>query len=136
MTDEKEATVDEETGDQAAKEMIMFDLLKEMFAFGYSAAEQMEARAAEFAGMRRERMEEFRQDRKDMEAKLRGRFDESTGEFRGRMRTEVENVMREVGVATHSEISELKDMISDLSEQMDKEKGGKSGSSKSKKAAD
>lgn len=107
----------------------MFELMKELFAFGYSAAERMEERAADFAKMRRERMEEFRRDREEMETKLKGKFESTTSDLRGRVKNEVQSVMRETGVATQAEIDELKAMIADLSAKLDKA-GGKGGKAK------
>lgn len=120
----------ENTGqdESAPKEAVMFEFIKELFAFGYTAAERMEERAEEFAKMRRERMEEFRREREEMEAKIKGKVGSATGDIKSRVKHEVQAVMREVGVATQSEIEELKSMIAELAQKLDKvagEKGAK-----------
>ena len=121
MTDaeKKAGQADEEPGWSLPREDAMFGLVKELFAFGYGAAEKMEERAAEFAKMRHERMEDFRKEREEMGSKFKGTFEERTGEVRGRVRKEVQSVMRETGVATQGEIDELKTMIADLSKKLD-----------------
>lgn len=118
MTEEKRTVEDDEPG--APKEAVMFEFMKELFAFGYSASERMEERAAEFAKMRRERMEEFRRDRAEMQDKVKDRFESTAGDLKSRIKQEVQSVMRETGVATQAEMDELKAMIAELSEKLDR----------------
>jgi polyhydroxyalkanoate synthesis regulator phasin len=116
----------------------MFEFMKEVFAFGYNAAERMEERASEFARTRRERMDEFRRDREEMGSKIKGTFDERTEEIRGRVKREVQNALKETGVATQADLDELKAMIAALSAKLDagapgtKKPASSSGSSKAK----
>lgn len=116
----------------------MFQFMKEVFAFGYNAAERMEERAAEFASTRRERMDEFRREREEMGSKIKGTFDERTEEIRSRVKREVQNALKETGVATQADLDELKAMVAELSTKLDKAAGGakkpasSSGSSKAK----
>lgn len=119
----KKADEGEARGTFEPREDLMFELMKEMFAFGYTAAERMEERAAEFARMRKERMEEFRRDREDMGAKMKDRFDERAGEITGKVKREVQNVMRETGMATQQELDELKGMIAALTDKVDRMSG-------------
>ena len=130
MADDRKPKEGEGAATEEPGEAFMFELMKEMFAFGYSAAERMEERAAEFGKMRKERMAEFRKDVEQMDDKVRGTFEERTGEFRGKVRKEVMNAMRETGVATQAELDEIKGMISDLADKLDKAQGPKTDKAK------
>jgi hypothetical protein len=108
------------------KEEVVFGLMKEMFAFGYKATERLEEHADEFARMRKERMEEFRREREQAGEQMRDTVGEKTEEFRTRVNREVQHLLSETGVATKSEVEELKAMIADLSAKIEGPKSPRS----------
>lgn len=98
----------------------MFEAIKYFSVFAFNAAEKMEETAHAVAEKRHERMEEFRAEQKELAKKMRNKFDERCTEVSGKAREQVEQVLRETGVATKGEVDELKKLIKDLSKKVDK----------------
>ncbi len=92
----------------------MFEAIKYFSVFAFNAAEKMEETAGEIVEKRRERMEAFRKQQKEMAGRMKERFEEQRSEMSGRAREQFEQFMRESGVATKDEVDELKKMISEL----------------------
>ncbi|RJQ54968.1 MAG: hypothetical protein C4521_03710 [Actinobacteria bacterium] len=97
----------------------MFEAIKYFSVFAFNAADKMEETAHEIAEKRRERMEAFRKQQKEMAERMREKFEEQRSEVSGKAREQILQVLAETGVATKSEVDELKTMISELSVKVD-----------------
>ncbi len=94
----------------------MFGKLKYLFLYAYEAAEQMEEKSKEFAEGREKRMEQFKKEHKEMEIRAKEKIQET----QGAMKEHMQDVVKEMGLATRGEIDEIKKMISDLSKNIEK----------------
>jgi hypothetical protein len=94
----------------------LFGNLKYFFLYCYEAAEKMEGKAETFAEEREKRMETFHAQRQEAEDKARAKLKEMKIEARHQVR----DALNKVGVAKKEEIDELKKLITDLSEKVDK----------------
>ncbi|MFZ3062560.1 MAG: hypothetical protein WA148_02305 [Actinomycetota bacterium] len=100
---------------------------KDVFLYAYDAAERMEELSADFAEKRKKRMEEFRTRLKESEERARERLEERRTErekvreqIRAKVKEHVQEAVKEANIATKDELGELKKIVSDLSEKIDK----------------
>jgi F0F1-type ATP synthase membrane subunit b/b' len=98
----------------------MFGKLKYLFLYAFEATERMEQKAVEIAEERKKRMEKFRQEHKEMEEKARHRLQELKDETREKVRDQVNEMIKEIGLATKAELEDLKHLLEDISETVDK----------------
>lgn len=94
----------------------MFGKLKYLFLYCYEATERMEEKSAELAEERQKRMEQFRAGHDEMRAKAQEKFSDARGKIKEQMR----DVVKEVGLVTHDEVEDIKTLITDLSARVDK----------------
>jgi len=98
----------------------MFSKVKYLFLYLYEASERMEEKSAEIAQHHQERMEAFRLEHKEMETKAKEKFSEMRRETKDQVSTQVRNIVGELGLATRTELDEIKDLVGDISKKLDK----------------
>lgn len=98
----------------------MFSKVKYLFLYLYEASEKMEEKSAEIAKRHQERMEAFRLEHKEMEAKAKEKFTQMRRETKDQVSSQVRNVVGELGLATRTELDEIKSLVGDISKKLDK----------------
>jgi chromosome condensin MukBEF ATPase and DNA-binding subunit MukB len=94
----------------------VFENMKDFFLFCYEAAARMEEKSAYFAEERAKRMEQFRQERREAAERVKERI----GQVKAEKTEKVREMIKESGLATKSELDEVKKMLADLSAKFDK----------------
>lgn len=89
---------------------MVFGKLKYLFLFLYDASERLEQKSKEFAKARAKRMEKFREEQAAAREQMRAAYAERKEEIK----KQFQEIIGETGVATKSEIDELKKSIADL----------------------
>ncbi len=89
--------------------------LKYLFLYAYEATEKMEEKAEVFAEERAKRMETFRAERDA----ATDRAHEKIADMRDQVKEQVQETLGNLGVATKSEIDDLKKLVTDLGKKVD-----------------
>jgi polyhydroxyalkanoate synthesis regulator phasin len=93
---------------------------RDIFLYAYDATERIDDLAADMAAKRKERMEEFRVRRQEAEARAKATWEEKRGEMKDRKREFIQDWIKEADIATKKDLSELKDLVEELSKKVDK----------------
>ena len=96
----------------------MFETMKDLFAFGYRAAEIMEEKSKTFREERKGRMDDFREESKRRVGELRERADERSKDIRKSVKDEVGHLIEDAGFATKKELDEVKAMLEEIKQKL------------------
>jgi len=98
----------------------MFSTIRDVLTYAYGANEKMEEKANEFREDREKHMVEFREKIESATEEATETFKDRTSGIRDKAKSSFEGLASEAGLVTKSEMGELHEMISELTEKVDK----------------
>ena len=98
----------------------MYEQIKDILLYLYQATDKIEEKAVLLSEQRKERMEDFKKNREELEEKAKTRLGEMKVETKEKAQKQVNEILKQAGVARKEEIDELKKMVADLTKKVEK----------------